>query len=169
MLGRVDVFLLHSCEPRDDLVEPLVRARRAGLVRAIGYSGDGEGLAWAAGVEPFDVLECSINLFDQRALEHVGNGKRILAKRPLANAPWTDAERPERSDRATYWDRMQAMFNEPPTLEVALGFVLHSGVDCALVGTTRKVHLRRAFQVRPQPSDARERYARHGSGWPAVV
>ena len=48
-LGRVDVFLLHSCPLErlvvGDLFEPLEAARKAGTIRAIGYSGDGSPLA----------------------------------------------------------------------------------------------------------------------------
>ena len=173
-LGRVDAFLLHSCEPRDDLLEPLVRARDAGKIRAIGYSGDGAGLAWAARVAEFDVLECSINLFDQRALAHVGAGKRVFAKRPLGNAPWSDARRPERADRAIYWDRMRAMFDAPPSLELAIRFAAWSGAERALVGTTSAAHLADAVAAAskgplPDAPALRARFERVGSEWAGVV
>ena len=161
VLGRVDVFLLHSCEPRDDLIEPLVRAREAGKLRAIGYSGDGGGLAWAARVPEFDVIECSINLFDQRALAFVDCGKRVLAKRSLGNAP-------------VYADRMRAMFDAPPTIETAIRFAAWSGVECALVGTTREAHLREVVAAAakgplPESKSLRERFDRLGADWSGVI
>jgi aryl-alcohol dehydrogenase-like predicted oxidoreductase len=174
LLGRVSVFVLHSCGQRDDLIEPLARARDAGRVEAIGYSGDGEGLAWAARVDAFDVLECSVNLFDQDALRYVGRGKRVLAKRALGNAPWLSARRPERLDRAVYWDRMKALFDVPPTVETAMRFVVHSGVDCALVGTRSETHLAEAIEAAGKgpltnASQLRAAYGEVGSAWRGVV
>lgn len=132
-LGRVSAFLLHSCPPRDDLIEPLVRARESGKVSFIGYSGDGDGLEWAARIDAFDVLECSINVVDQRALVHCGRGKRVFAKRPLATA-------------AIYAERLRAMFDvPPPSFETRTRFAAHSGADCVLVGTTKESHLRAAI------------------------
>src|SRR5262249_47484150 len=63
---RIDVFLLHSCPlerlSRRDLLAPLEQAKKAGKVRAVGYSGDGEALGWAIACDSFDVVECSVNL-----------------------------------------------------------------------------------------------------------
>jgi aryl-alcohol dehydrogenase-like predicted oxidoreductase len=173
LLGRVDAFVLHSCGARDDLIEPLLRAREAGKVGAIGYSGDGDGLAWAARVAEFDVLECSINLFDQRALDLVG-AKRVLAKRSLGNAPWRDDRRPDRADRAIYWDRMHAMFDAPPTLETAVRFAAWCGVACALVGTSSEAHLAAVVAASakgplPEAGAIRERFARVGADWAGVT
>ena len=175
-LGHVDVFLLHSCPPRDDLVAPMVAARDAGKVSAIGYSGDGDALSWAAAMDAFDVLECSLNLFDQRALAHVGK-KRTLAKRPLGNAPWNDDRRPTREDRAIYWDRMHAMFGErlaPSAAATSIRFVLASGVDCALVGTSSRAHLAEAVAAAdmgplPNASDYLARFAPHAAAFSGVV
>lgn len=174
LLGHVSVFLLHSCGPRDDLIEPLALAREAGRVGAIGYSGDGAGLAWAARTSAFDVLECSVNLFDRDALRYVGRGKRILAKRALGNAPWLAAQQPERRDRVIYRDRMKALFDVPPAVETAVRFVVHSGVDCALVGTRSAAHLAEAIeQARkgplPDAAQLTAAYSRVGSTWQGVV
>ncbi len=163
VLGHVDVFLLHSCERRDDLLEPLVTARDKGRVGAIGYSGDGDALAWAAHVGAFDVLECSVNLFDQRALAFIG-AKKTLAKRAIGNAPW----------RGVYGERMHAMFDTPPSVETAIRFAAYSGVDCALVGTSREDHLAMLLDaVRRGPltnaGELRERFTRCGASWDGVV
>lgn len=177
---RLDVFLLHSCDrarlARGNLFEPLLAAKRAGKVRAIGYSGDGDALAWAVHEAPIDVVECSVNVVDQEALALLGlaaeRGLGVLAKRPLANGAAQLRERPTRPDVATYWDRMQSL-DAPPTAETMVRFAAHApGVSCALVGTTNPEHLRDAvrFALAGPPSDAgalRAHYARHR--WPGVI
>jgi aryl-alcohol dehydrogenase-like predicted oxidoreductase len=169
-LGRVSAFLLHSCPPRDDLIEPLVRAREAGKVSFIGYSGDGDGLAWAARVDAFDVLECSINVVDQHGIAHCGRGKRVVAKRPLANGVFRDVRRPDREDRAIYWDRMHAMFEAPPSFDTMIRFAAWSGAECALVGTTSEAHLRDAISAAGRgPIDTSDLRARFDPTWTGLV
>jgi len=175
---RLDVFLLHSCPPRDDLLDALVRLKEAGLVRAVGYSGDGPGLAWAAATEVFDVLECSVNLVDQRALERdvplaVASGKGVLAKRSLANAAWNRDDHPYSGRLRTAYPGATAF----PFPELALRFAAHApGVSCALVGT--KSAARIASAVRdcakgPLPGaceqEIRRTFAEHGASWDGVV
>ena len=161
VLGRLDVFLLHSCPPRDDLIEPLVVAREAGKVHAIGYSGDGEGLAWAMRTGAFDVCECTVNVVDQRALAFAGEtNKRMLAKRVLGRAP-------------VHRDRMR-MLERAPSVEEAIRFAAWSGVDCALVGTTRADHLEIAVSAaRKGPlenaSELRRLFDERGATWDGVV
>jgi aryl-alcohol dehydrogenase-like predicted oxidoreductase len=49
---HLDVMLLHSCEldvlKQGDALDALIRAREAGKVRHVGYSGDNEAVAYAA-------------------------------------------------------------------------------------------------------------------------
>ena len=185
----LDGFVLHSCAlgvlESGALLEPLVRAREAGKVRAIGYSGEGEALAWAAGCGALDLVECSVNLFDQRALRDViphvaARGVSVLAKRALGNVPWAAHARPGRADAAVYWDRMRAMFppgTEAPTTELAIRFAAHApGVSAALVGTRSIAHLTEvalAAARGPLPADVtRElhaRFERHGGDFAGVV
>src|SRR5215208_3463793 len=60
---RLDVMLLHSCDLKTlqlgHALDALVRARDAGKVRFIGYSGDNEAAAYAAGLEDVAVIETS--------------------------------------------------------------------------------------------------------------
>lgn len=184
----LDVFLLHSCDrerlSRGDLLEPLYRAKSAGKVRAIGYSGDGAALAWAATHDEFDVVECSVSFIDQAALTRsipnaVRRGMGVIAKRPLANAPWTYLERPTREDVATYWDRMKTFFpsgtSELMMDELAVRFAAYAeGVDCAVLGTRHPHHVERALQClargplpRPLLTCLRAHYERED--WPGVV
>lgn len=187
-LGSIDVFLLHSCDrerlQRGDLFEPLLDAKQAGKVRAIGYAGDGAALSYAVDTGVFDVIECSVNLFDQRALSSAvpyakSRNIGVLAKRALGNAPWRDAQRPKAFDAALYWDRMQAMFDNGARAwtELAVRFATHApGVDSALVGTRSPVHLAAAVEAcergplaDAQAHELRERFVKSDSGWEGVV
>lgn len=175
---RLDVFLLHSCPPRDDLLDALVRLKEAGVVRAVGYSGDGDGLAWAARTDAFDVLECSVNLVDQRALERdvplaVASGKGILAKRSLANAAWNRDDHP-------YSARLRAAYPRAPDVawaELALRFAAYAeGVSCALVGTKSVERIRDAAAFcakgpldRAREQEVRRTFAEHGASWAGIV
>jgi aryl-alcohol dehydrogenase-like predicted oxidoreductase len=159
-IERLDVFMLHSCERwrllAGDLFAPLLAAKRAGKVRAIGYSGDGPALDAAidatadatadtaadtaadatrgggAATPVFDVVECSVNLVDQAALASaipraVARGIGVIAKRPLANAAYRWKERPPRADVAEYWERSRTVFGERRDLtETAIRFAAHA-------------------------------------------
>jgi aryl-alcohol dehydrogenase-like predicted oxidoreductase len=185
----LDGFVLHSCDrerlARGDLVEPLVRAREAGKVRAVGYAGDGDALAWAVRCEAFDLVECSVSLVDQASLADAvphaaGRGLVVLAKRALANAPWAARERPDRHDAGTYWDRFRAMYegverSAEAWEDLAIRFAAHApGVTCALVGTRREDHLKRAVEsaARGPLSEERVRDVRdrfRGRDWPGII
>jgi aryl-alcohol dehydrogenase-like predicted oxidoreductase len=185
----IDVFLLHSCGlailERGEVVEALLRAREAGKVRMVGYSGEGDALAWAAARrETFSALECSLSPFDQRNLPLVAAARAesfcVLAKRPLGNAPWRHATRPAREDVATYWDRYRAMAFDPSPLPwdaLAVRFsAFQPGVTTALVGTSAPAHLAAAFEaIKAGPLDEatagalRAAFDANGAAWPGVV
>ena len=186
----LDVFLLHSCDrarlEAGDLLEPLVAARAAGKVRAIGYAGDGDALAWAVRCPEVDVVECSVNLVDQRALADaiptaVAAGKGVLAKRGLAGAPWLPPPA-DRDDLQRYRQRWLAMYGaDAPTPAdaeaLAVRFAAFApGVAAALIGTRRAASITRAAAHASQgPLDAstvaalRARFAAHDDGWHGVV
>lgn len=185
----LDVFFLHSCDARilesEGLIDALAEAKQAGKVRLAGYSGEGEPLAWAVRSDRFDVIECSVNVLDRDALggvvrEAARRGLGVLAKRPLANAPWRFDAPPDAPDVRTYWERARAMGDALPAGSwAALGvrFAAHApGVSAALVGTARVEHLRAAVlsaQAGPLPAEDAARleqaYARCGAGWSGVV
>ncbi|MGD0528153.1 MAG: aldo/keto reductase, partial [Polyangiaceae bacterium] len=183
---RIDVFHLHSCPVdvlrRDGLLDVLGRARDAGKIRVAAYSGDNDGLAWAASAEGvFGSVQCSVNLFDQHALrESVPRAATrrlgVVAKRPLGNAPWRFVDRPVGQDAELTWERMHALALDPAPLawdELALRFAAFApGVCCAVVGTTSLEHLRdgaahAAKGTLPPEVAARiaARYAAVGAGW----
>jgi aryl-alcohol dehydrogenase-like predicted oxidoreductase len=174
---HIDVFFLHSCPPRDDLLEPLLAAKRAGKIRAIGYSGDGEGLAWAVRTGELDVVECSINLVDQEALgtvlpEAVSRGMGVVAKRTLMNAAF-EHEHP------VYTPRLRAAYptREYGWVELASRFTAYAPqVNCALVGTRHKEKLAQVLSYikkgplpRTLEEDVRARFVMHGEGWGGVI
>jgi aryl-alcohol dehydrogenase-like predicted oxidoreductase len=154
----IDVFHLHSCSRDlaigDDIGQALERAKEAGKIRVIGYSGEGEALAAAVRTERFGAIQCSVSLFDQYNLEDtllraVHAGVAVIAKRPLANAVWRHPTWPD-DDHAEYWERMHAMQLEPGPegwLDLALRFSAFTpGVATAIVGTTRASHLRQCAE-----------------------
>jgi aryl-alcohol dehydrogenase-like predicted oxidoreductase len=186
---RIDVFHLHSCPldllRRDDLLAALERAREAGKVRVAAYSGDNEALDWAVGAAPFGTVQCSVSLFDQRALRDAvpraaARGLGVVAKRPLGNAPWRFADRPEGSDAALSWDRMRALGLDPAPRAwdaLAVRFAAFApGVSCVALGTTRLEHLRAAarhLEQGPLASELfgaiRAAFERVGADWPARI
>ena len=172
------------------MLRALEEARRAGKIREAGYSGEGEALRWAVRSGHFGAVECSVNLCDQRALAEVlpeaaGRGVGVIAKRPLANAPWAHAERPAGQYVERYWERLQAMRAGTPPLdpgpfdwdELALRFAAHApGVGCAIAGTASLEHLARnvgLVERGPLPASAvaavRAAFAAHGAGWDGEI
>ncbi len=150
----LDIVHLHSCPlqilQRGDVIGALHQARDQGKLRVAAYSGDNAELLWAIESGQFGGVECSVNLFDQRCLEHAlplaqAQGIGVIAKRPLANAPWRFAARPLGDECEEYWLRWQAMDIEAHGMdwpELALRFAAHApAVCCAIVGTASIAHL----------------------------
>ncbi len=151
----LDIVHLHSCPldvlERGDVVEALNAAVAAGKVRVAAYSGDNEPLEWAAQSGRFGSLETSVNICDQQVIERglalaQQRGLGVIAKRPVANAPWRFSERPVGDYAEIYWERWRAMGLQPGDLEwqeLALRFTAYlSGVHTCIVGTGSLDHLR---------------------------
>lgn len=154
----LDVMLLHSCGldvlKKGEAIGALAKARHAGKIKFVGYSGDNEAVAWAAAHPDIAVIETSINLTDQVNIEGVlpiarKNNVGVLAKRPIANASWKDLSQQQglyQNYAKTYHERFKAMGLKPTDLgfadesawpEIALRFCIsHPGVHCATIGTT---------------------------------
>ena len=168
---RLDVMLLHSCDKSTleagEALGALAAAREAGKVRFIGYSGDNEAVAFAAGLDDVDVIETSINICDQANIDGVLPLARerdlgVLAKRPIANAAWkapsqhrgmyVDYSQP-------YRERLAAMGTGPAQLgfegpeadawpEIAMRFTLaQPGVSSAIVGTSNPANVERNLKA----------------------
>ncbi|GGC98937.1 oxidoreductase [Tersicoccus solisilvae] len=186
---RLDVFFLHSCPAdvlrRGDLQDALDTAVAAGKVGVAGYSGDNEHLAAAADSGRFGAIETSINVVDQANLRRVvapaaaDDGRPgVIAKRPIANAPWRFAERPVGHYGELYWERFRALDLDPagrPWNELFLRFTAWApGVDTAIVGTAKPDHLRRNLEAAergPLPDDVLAAldgaWQRVGADWPS--
>ena len=168
---HIDVVLLHSCDletlKTGEALGALVRARDAGKVRFVGYSGDNEAAAHAAGLDEVAVIETSVNICDQANIDNVlpearRNNVGVLAKRPIANAAWKDASEQRGiyvNYAETYAGRLAAMAITPADLgfpgevgaawsEIALRFTLSQpGVTTAIVGTTKASNVERNLEA----------------------
>ena len=182
---RIDIFHLHSCPGeilrRGDLQDALDTAVVAGKIGLAGYSGDNQHLAFAVDSGRFAAVETSVNLADQWNLRQV-LGRRpelgVIAKRPLANAPWRFAERPSGHYAELYWERLRELALDPAGLawaEFALRFTAYApGVHTAIVGTAKLANLRRNVELvsrGPLPPEAlagiAEAWQRIGFNWPS--
>jgi aryl-alcohol dehydrogenase-like predicted oxidoreductase len=182
---RIDVFHLHSCPVevlrRGDLQDVLDDAVAAGDVGVAAYSGDNEHLAFAADSGRFGSIEASASIADQWNLRHVigrSPALGVIAKRPIANAPWRFPERPVGHYAELYWQRLRELdydFGDLDPAELALRFTAHApGVHSAIVGTAKLDNLRRnveAFERGPLPEEVLQRidstWRRVGADWPS--
>jgi aryl-alcohol dehydrogenase-like predicted oxidoreductase len=202
----IDIVHLHSCPidvlERGDVITALHDARRAGKLRCAAYSGDNEALAWAAASGQFDSLQLSWNLCDQHAAAVIERaceaGLGVIAKRPLANAPWRFDHRPAGHEAELYWDRWRALEIDPGALpwggdpdgfaggagvlprgidELAARFAAHyPGVSSAIIGTSQIPHLchnaelvARAALPEALVAAVRARFQAIGTSWPARI
>jgi aryl-alcohol dehydrogenase-like predicted oxidoreductase len=150
---RVDLLQLHSCSEDElrqgDVVDALRRAREKGYTRYIGYSGDGPAARYAIESGAFDTLQTSISIADQEAIDLTLPLARqrqmgVIAKRPIDNAVWRHAEKPDNAYVVPYWERIQKLGydflgGDPASgVATALRFTLSAhGVHTAIVGTSK--------------------------------
>jgi aryl-alcohol dehydrogenase-like predicted oxidoreductase len=150
----VDLIQLHSCSEAElkqgKVIETLQRMRERGHTRYIGYSGDSKAALFAAESGQFDVLQVSVSIADQEALDLVlpaaeQRSLGVMAKRPLANMAWHNGDRPPSDSYGrTYWERLQRLKYDflAGDLSQAAATVLRfsfsvPGVHTAIVGTTK--------------------------------
>jgi aryl-alcohol dehydrogenase-like predicted oxidoreductase len=167
---HLDVVLLHSCGKdvleQGEALGALLKAKEAGKVSFVGYSGDNEAAAFAAGLSGISVVETSVNICDQANLrtllpEARERGIGIIAKRPLANGAWRTLSEQKGiyADYAkTYTERFRRMDLSLSALEfsgeasvawpeIALRFTLSQpGVHVAIVGTCHLAHAERNLE-----------------------
>lgn len=153
----IDIVHLHSCDieilKRGEVIEALHKTIENGKVRVAAYTGENEELKFAVDSNSFGSIMTSVNICDQldidgsiKSAEEKGIG--VIAKRPLANAPWRFADRPYDNYVETYWLRWKEM-NLPEQedwLDTFIRFsVFTEGIDSAIVGTRNPDHLQQCI------------------------
>ncbi len=181
----IDIVHLHSCElgvlVQGEVTAALEAAVQAGKVRVAAYSGDNAPLEWAVKYEGFKSIEASINFCDQRIIDNqlVTTQTRnlgVIAKRPIANAPWRFSERPVGNYAEEYWLRWQAMALDRQGYswnDLALRFAAYlPGVSSCIVGTRSLEHLKENIEVVSRgalPDDIssylRQSFQTHDDNW----
>ncbi len=180
----IDIVHLHSCElntlKRGEVIEALHKSIEQGKVRVAAYSGENEELKFAVDSNSFGSIQTSVNICDQIDIDGSikqakEKGMGVIAKRPIANAPWRFSERPVGNYCEEYWHRWKTM-NLPEQenwLDTFLRFtVFANGVDTAIVGTTNIEHLKSNIKIIEQgPLDIElnnlitERFNYHSQNW----
>ena len=155
---HLDIVHLHGCRVEvleaGEVIDALKQARQAGKISFLGYSGSGERVRYAIETNEFDAVQLTLNVFEQNAIDDLlpltmERDIGVIAKRPIGNAVWRYAERPEWGWYAEYWDLIEPLdypFFEGDALAdpgaegaggMALRFVTSTpGLHTAIVGTT---------------------------------
>ncbi|MBV8558916.1 MAG: aldo/keto reductase, partial [Planctomycetaceae bacterium] len=176
---------LHSCSEdelrRGDVIEALRRAREKGYTRYIGYSGDGQAARYAIESGAFDALQTSVSIADQEAIDLTlplaqARQMGVIAKRPLANAAWRYAERPENAYHQPYWEHLRVLdydfLRSDPrqAASVALRFTLGvPGVHTMIVGTAKPGRWRENAALLDAGPLPREQFEAIRSRWREVA
>jgi aryl-alcohol dehydrogenase-like predicted oxidoreductase len=178
---RVDLVQLHSCSEdelrKGDVIAALQTAREKGYARYIGYSGDGQAARYAIECGAFDALQTSVSIADQEAIEltlplALQRQMGVIAKRPIANAVWRFAERPENAYHQPYWDRVRTLgydflrADPQQVVSTALRFTLGvPGVHTAIVGTSKPDRWRQNAALLEDGPLPRDQFERFRSRW----
>lgn len=184
----IDIVHLHSCPIETlkygEVIDALESAIRAGKVRVTAYSGENEALAFAAASHRFKGLMTSVNICDQRSLLEIiptakASGIGVIAKRPVANAPWRFPERPAGHYCEEYWQRLRRMnlSGIDDWQNVALRYAAFAeGVSSSIVGTANLAHIEENLKIiaqGPLPEADIEviRYAfmKHDDNWTGQI
>jgi len=185
----LDLVHLHSCGrdvlERGDAIASLEKARDQGKVKTVAYSGENDALAYAIDSKRFASLQTSVNFCDQRGITNYlpaakAAGMGVIAKRPIANAPWKHSNPPVGHYSEEYWHRWKKMNPDPhglPWDELALRFtVFTAGVDTAILGTSSAVNLQKGIEAHekgPLPAGLYEYltdvFKKCDNGWAGLI
>lgn len=180
----IDIVHLHSCSKEilwhNGVIDALEKAKSDMKILVLGYAGENDDLNAAIDSNRLGSVLASVNIFDQRIINFElpkakSKGMGVIAKRPLANAPWRFSNCPTGNYCETYWHRMKAMnLNLDLDIEeAALRFSAFTyGVDSVIVGTTNPKHLLRNVDIisKGKLSDdvvfhIRETFKKHDNNW----
>jgi aryl-alcohol dehydrogenase-like predicted oxidoreductase len=153
----LDIVHLHSC-PKEileqgDVILALEHEKQAGKIRFMAYSGENDALDYALETGKFDSIQTSVNICDQRGITNylpktLDKGLGVIAKRPIANAPWRHADPPVGHYSEEYWHRFKKMelkIGDNPA-EVAIRFSSFTpGVSACIVGTSNLDHFKESI------------------------
>jgi aryl-alcohol dehydrogenase-like predicted oxidoreductase len=155
----IDIVHLHSCDINilklGEVIEALNKTVEQGKVRTAAYSGENDELKFAVESGSFGSIQTSVNICDQidldgSIIEAKKKGMGIIAKRPIANAPWKYDKIPSGKYVEDYWIRWKEM-NLPEQenwLDTFLRFTVFSeGIDSAIVGTANIDHIKTNIKI----------------------
>jgi len=185
----IDLVHLHSCSldilERGDVIHGLEDMKKAGKVRFIAYSGENEALKYAVFSGKFDSFQASVNICDQRIIddplpEIFKGGFGMIAKRPVANAPWRYDAPPIGHYSAEYWHRLKKMNIDQhglDWLELAIRFSAYTeGVSTCIAGTANMEHLNeniRALEKGPLDNEIineiRSEFKKNDDNWIGLI
>lgn len=164
----LDIVHLHSCDlnvlRNGEVIEALHKTIEQGKVKVAAYSGENEELKFAVDSNLFSSIQTSVNICDQIDIDasiKKAKGKEmgIIAKRPIANAPWRYDKIPTGKYVEEYWKRWKEMDlpDQKDWLDTFLRFaVFTKGVDSAIVGTANIDHIKSNIKIiekGPLPDD----------------
>ena len=180
----IDIVHLHSCPletlTNSEVIYALNKTVEEGKIRIAAYSGENEALRFAVESEMFKGIQTSVNITDQRDIETIlpaakKKGIGVIAKRPLANIPWSFTKRPYGEYCEEYWVRWKEMNLDLGIdwNEAALRFAAHTiGVNSVIAGTSNINHLKsnlEAINKGPLPdeiySEIRNAFIKNDKGW----
>jgi aryl-alcohol dehydrogenase-like predicted oxidoreductase len=154
----LDIVHLHSCSrdilEQGDVITALEKAKQEGKIRFMAYSGENEALDYALETCKFDSIQTSVNICDQRGITKYlpkaqDSGLGVIAKRPIANAPWRHANPPVGHYSEEYWHRLKKMNLEIPATEmqdIAIRFSAFTpGVSTCIVGSSNLEHIKESI------------------------
>jgi len=155
MTDYIDIVHLHSCPKevleKGDVILALEHAKQTGKIRFMAYSGENEALDYALETGKFDSIQTSVNICDQRGIakylpKAMDSGLGVIAKRPIANAPWRHAEPQVGHYSEEYWHRLKKMNLKIPATDmqdIAIRFSAFTpGVSTSIVGSSKLDHIK---------------------------
>ncbi len=185
----IDIYHLHSCSKKvlekGEVISALEKAKEAGKIGIIAFSGENEDLDYAMDSGKFGSIQTSVNFCDQHGLANqvkraAALGLGVIGKRPIANAPWRFDTAPVGHYSAEYWYRFHKMQVNNFGLdwnELAIRFSAFApGVSTVITGTSSVEHLKqnlKAVSKGPLPDEIiqhlHEEFSKYDNDWSGLI